>query len=51
MGSDALIYILFIAAGFALGGAYSMRTVNRFAAGVLLALAVIAAVGGVLRLI
>ncbi|MFI6431671.1 hypothetical protein [Rhodococcus oryzae] len=49
--SDALIYVLFIAAGFAIGGAYSMWTVNKFASGVLLALAIIAAAGGVLRLI
>ncbi|SDD95720.1 hypothetical protein [Rhodococcus tukisamuensis] len=51
MSGDALIYILFLAAGFLGGGAYSLWKVNKFASGVLLAMAVIAAAGGILRLV
>lgn len=47
-----LIYGLFLIAGFALGGAYSMwRGDNKLGLGVLVAIAVLAAVGGVLRLV
>ncbi|MFC9788966.1 hypothetical protein [Rhodococcus sp. NPDC127528] len=49
--SDFLIYGLFLLAGFAIGGAYSLWKVNKFAAGVLVALAIIAAAAGVLRLV
>ncbi len=51
--SDILVYVLFLVAGFALGGAYSIwkNTGNTFIAGVLAAVAVIAAVGGVLQLV
>ncbi|SDH48822.1 hypothetical protein SAMN05444695_102113 [Rhodococcus triatomae] len=48
--SVLLTYLLFILAGIAAGGSYSMLKFNKFAAGVLLAIAVLAAVGGVLRL-
>lgn len=44
------VYVLFIAAGLAVGGAYSMWKFNKFASGVLLALAVLAAVAGILQL-
>lgn len=46
-----LIYVLFLGAGFAIGGAYSLWKVNKFASGVLLALAILAAAAGILRLI
>ena len=36
-------YLLFIGAGIAVGGAYSMFKVNKLASGILLALAVLAA--------
>ncbi|MDG3013522.1 hypothetical protein [Speluncibacter jeojiensis] len=49
--SDFLVYGLFILAGFFIGGAYSMWKNNRFVSGVLLALAVLAAAGGILRVI
>ncbi|GAA4480687.1 hypothetical protein GCM10023094_27610 [Rhodococcus olei] len=50
--STILIYVLFLIAGFAIGGAYSMwRNDNKLGAGVLLALAVLAAAGGILRLV
>ncbi|MFF0817120.1 hypothetical protein ACFYVR_18455 [Rhodococcus sp. NPDC003318] len=50
--SDVLIYVLFLIAGFAVGGVYSMwRGDNKLGAGVLLAVAVLAAAGGILRLI
>lgn len=48
--SVVLVYVLFIAAGIAAGGAYAMWKFNKLASGVLLALAVLAAVAGVLRL-
>jgi len=43
-------YLLFIGAGISVGGAYSMFKVNKLASGILLALAVLAAVAGALRL-
>ena len=49
--SDFLVYGLFILAGFFIGGAYSMWKTNKFFFGVLVALAVLATAGGVLRLI
>lgn len=51
--NDALIYLLFLVAGLAVGGAYSIwkNIGNAFLAGVLAAVAVIAAVGGVLQLV
>lgn len=50
--SDFLVYGLFLIAGFAIGGVYSMwRNDNKLGAGVLLAVAILAAGGGVLRLI
>ncbi len=45
------IYILFLGAGFAIGGAYSLWKINKFASGVLVALAILAAASGILRLI
>ncbi|WP_169846696.1 hypothetical protein [Rhodococcus marinonascens] len=48
--SVVLVYVLFIAAGIAAGGAYSMWKFNKLASGVLLALAVLAAVAGVVGL-
>jgi len=45
------IYILFLAAGFAIGGAYAMWKVNKLASGVLVALAILVAASGILRLI
>ncbi|WP_170312994.1 hypothetical protein [Prescottella subtropica] len=49
--STIFMYILFLGAGFALGGAYSMWKVNKLASGVLVALAILAAASGLLRLI
>jgi hypothetical protein len=50
--SALLVYGLFLIAGFAIGGAYSMwKNDNMLGMGVLLALAVLAAAGGVLRLV
>ncbi|EME21802.1 hypothetical protein [Rhodococcus triatomae] len=50
--STVLIYALFLIAGFAIGGAYSMwKNDNKLGMGVLLAIAVLAAAGGVLRLV
>ncbi len=49
--STVFIYVLFLAAGFAIGGAYAMWKVNKLASGVLVALAVLAAASGILRLI
>ncbi|NLG54152.1 MAG: hypothetical protein GX542_00625 [Rhodococcus sp.] len=44
-------YLLFILAGIAVGGTYSMfKEGNKLAAGVLLAIAALAAIAGVLRL-
>jgi hypothetical protein len=43
-------YLLFIGAGIAVGGAYSMFKVNKLASGILLALAILAAVAGALRI-
>ncbi|MGC0364354.1 xanthosine utilization system XapX-like protein [Rhodococcus sp. 27YEA15] len=43
-------YLLFIGAGIAVGGAYSMFKTNKLASGILLALAILAAVAGILRL-
>ena len=47
--SVVLVYVLFIAAGIAAGGAYSMWKFNKLASGVLLALAVLAAAAGMPR--
>ncbi|WP_254922898.1 hypothetical protein [Rhodococcus sp. OK302] len=41
---------MFIGAGIAMGGAYSMFKVNKLASGILLALAILAAVAGALRI-
>lgn len=50
--SAVLIYVLFLIAGFAVGGAYSMwKNDNKIGFGVLLVLALLAAAGGVLRLV
>ena len=49
--STVFLYVLFLAAGFAIGGAYALWKVNKFASGVMLALAVLAAVSGILRLV
>ncbi|MEV0948817.1 hypothetical protein [Rhodococcus sp. NPDC049939] len=49
--SVVLVYVFFIAAGIALGGAYSMWKINKLFSGVLLALAVLAALAGVVRLV
>ncbi|MFD1812956.1 hypothetical protein [Rhodococcus gannanensis] len=50
--STVLIYALFLIAGFAIGGAYSMwKNDNKLGMGVLLAIAVLAAAGGILRLV
>ncbi|NLU82971.1 hypothetical protein [Rhodococcus sp. HNM0569] len=49
--STLLIYALFVVAGIAAGGAYSMYKVNKIFAGVLAAIAVLAVAGGILRLI
>ncbi|WP_165497023.1 hypothetical protein [Rhodococcus sp. ABRD24] len=46
-----LTYILFLGAGFAIGGVYALWKVNKLASGVLSALAVLAAAAGILRLI
>lgn len=46
-----LTYALFIVAGIAAGGSYSMFKINKLVAGVLLAIAVLAAGAGILRLI
>ncbi|MFD4293920.1 hypothetical protein ACFWPA_11630 [Rhodococcus sp. NPDC058505] len=47
-----LIYALFLIAGFAIGGAYSMwRNGNKLGMGVLIVIAALAAAGGVLRLV
>lgn len=45
------VYVLFIVAGVAVGGAYSMWKINKLFSGVLLAIAVLAAVAGILRLV
>ena len=45
------IYALFIVAGIAAGGSYSMWKINKLFSGVLLAVAVLAAVAGILRLV
>ncbi|WP_041450924.1 hypothetical protein [Hoyosella subflava] len=48
--SSALMYLLFMAAGFLIGGAIALWKINRFLSGVLAALAVFCGVGAVLRL-
>lgn len=45
------IYVLFIVAGITAGGAYSMWKINKLFSGVLLAIGVLAAVAGILRLV
>ncbi|MFZ2173277.1 MAG: hypothetical protein WAW17_04445 [Rhodococcus sp. (in: high G+C Gram-positive bacteria)] len=49
--SVVLVYVLFIAAGIAAGGAYSMWKFNKLASGVLLAIAMLAAAAGILRIV
>ncbi|WP_168226617.1 hypothetical protein [Tomitella fengzijianii] len=48
---DFAVYGLFILAGFLAGGAFSLLKVSKFGAGILVVLAVLAAVGGVLQLV
>lgn len=50
--STILIYVLFLIAGFAIGGAYSMwKNENKIGMWVLVVIAVLAAAGGILRLV
>ena len=51
MNTVAIVVILVLVAGFLCGGAYSMWQTSRLFAGVLAALAVLAAVGVVLYLV
>ncbi|GGC69550.1 hypothetical protein IEU95_01965 [Hoyosella rhizosphaerae] len=48
--SSAVMYLLFMAAGFLLGGAIALWKTHRFFSGVLAAVAVIAGAGAVLNL-
>ncbi|WP_187774289.1 hypothetical protein [Lolliginicoccus suaedae] len=49
--SGTLMYLLFMAAGFLLGGAIALWRTNRFLSGVLAATAVICGAGAALRLL
>ncbi|EOM78579.1 hypothetical protein [Rhodococcus rhodnii] len=49
--NTVLVYALFIVAGIALGGAYSMLKFNKVASAVLAVIAVLAAVGGILQFV
>ena len=48
---DFGIYGLFILGGFLLGGAFTLYKSNRLASGILGALGLLAAIGGVLQLV